>query len=86
MSLYKVKIEDKAAFLNRLEKLDVPVNSNKIKDNKLEGYFEVELTDPEQIKVAKTFLKAPPKVNDLPAKKNNLKEMLRKLVREELHK
>lgn len=38
MKTYKVKLEDKAALLNRLEKAGVAVDSQAIKDNKLEGY------------------------------------------------
>ena len=77
MSTYKIKLEDKAAFLNRMEKQGQAIDSEDIKDNKLEGYFEVVIDNPEQDKVAKVILKQSPKIN-------NLKELLRRLVKEEL--
>lgn len=77
MSTYKIKLEDKAAFLNRMEKQGQAIDSKDIKDNKLEGYFEVTINNPEQDKTAKIILKQSPKIN-------NLKELLRKLVKEEL--
>ena len=39
MSTYKIKLEDKAAFINRLDKLGVEVDSYEIVDDKLKGYF-----------------------------------------------
>ena len=77
MSTYKIKLEDKAAFLNRMEKQGQAIDSENIKDNKLEGYFEVTLNNPEQDETAKIILKQSPKIN-------SLKEMLRKLIKEEL--
>jgi hypothetical protein len=40
MSVFKIKLEDKAAFLNRMEKAGTELNTNQMVDNKLEGYFE----------------------------------------------
>jgi hypothetical protein len=79
MKTYKIKLEDKAAFLNRLEKAEVNVGSYEIVDNKLEGYFEITFTTPEDEEKAKTILRQSPKIN-------KVTEMLRKLVREELKK
>ena len=79
MKTYQIKIEDKAAFLNRIEKLGVQVGSYEIQDNKLEGYFEFTTTDPITDKMVKTILRQSPKINQL-------KELLRQLVREELKK
>ena len=39
MATFKVKLEDKAAFLNRMEKAGVELNTNQAVDNKLEGFF-----------------------------------------------
>jgi len=75
---YKIKLEDKAAFLNRLDKVGVKVDSYEITDNKLKGYFEF-TTDPVTDNIVKTVLKQSPKINQL-------KEFLRKIVREELSK
>ena len=77
MKTYKVKLEDKAALLNRLEKAGVHVDSQSIKDNKLEDYFEITFSSDEDLEVMKTILRQSPKIN-------TLKELLRKLVREEL--
>lgn len=77
MKTYKVKLEDKAALLNRLEKAGVAVDSQSIKDNKLEGYFEITFSSDEDLKAMKTILRQSPKID-------TLKEFLRKLVREEL--
>ena len=76
---YKIKMEDKAALLNRLEKAEVDTDSYKIVDNKLEGYFEFTLISPEDIDKTKTILRQSPKIN-------KVTEMLRKLIREELKK
>jgi len=77
MKTYKVKLEDKAALLNRLEKAQVDVSSDNIKDNELEGYFEITFLNDEDINKMKTIVHQSPKIN-------TLKELLRKLVREEL--
>jgi len=36
MSEYKIKLEDKAAFLNRLDKAGIEVDSYEVTDNKFE--------------------------------------------------
>ena len=79
MKTYKIKLEDKAAFLNRLEKAEVNVGSYEIVDNKLEGYFEITFTTPEDEEKAKIILQQSPKIN-------KVTEMIRRLVREELSK
>jgi hypothetical protein len=82
---FKIKLEDKAAFLNRLEKQGVALNSSQIIDNKLEGYFEVEVTDPKQLEVTKTILKQSPKINTLSEMKKKLtRDELKEMVRQEL--
>jgi hypothetical protein len=85
MATFKIKLEDKAAFLNRLEKQDVAVDSSKIKDNKLEGYFEIDIIDPKQLEVAKTILKQSPKINTIKEMKKSLtKDELKEMIRQEL--
>lgn len=76
---YKIKLEDKAAFLNRLEKAGIPADSYDVNDNKFEGYFEFTTDDPVTNNMVKDILRQSPKIN-------KLKEMLRQLVREELSK
>lgn len=76
---YKIKLEDKAAFLNRLDKLGVKVDSYEITDDKLKGCFEFTPKDPVTDNIVKTVLRQSPKINQL-------KELIAKMVREELSK
>ena len=79
MKTYKIKLEDKAAFLNRLDKAGIPADSYDVVDNKFEGYFEFTISDPVTDSMVKDILRQSPKIN-------RLKEVLRQLVREELKK
>ena len=79
MKMYKIKLEDKAAFLNRLEKAGIPAESYNVVDDKFKGYFEFTTSDPVTDKMVKTILQQSPKIN-------RLKEILRKIIREELKK
>jgi len=74
---YKIKLEDKAAFLNKIEKVGVKVDSFQIKNNKLEDVFEFDVSDPIAIKTIDTVLKNSPKIN-------TVKEQLKAMIREEL--
>ena len=88
MATFKIKLEDKAAFLNRMEKQGVGLDSTQITDNKLEGYFEVNIVEPKQLQVAKGILKQSPKINTIKEMENNKKKMtkdeLKEMVRQEL--
>ena len=88
MATFKIKLEDKAAFLNRMEKQGVGLDSTQIVDNKLEGYFEVNIVEPKQLQVAKGILKQSPKINTIKEMENNKKKMtkdeLKEMVRQEL--
>ena len=79
MKTYKIKLEDKAAFLNRLEKAGIPVDSYDVVDNKFEGYFEFTTDSDEANSIVKDILRQSPRIN-------RLKEALRKIIREELKK
>ena len=83
---FKIKSEDKAAFLNRMEKQGETISSSQIKDNKLESYFEVEINSPKQLETAKAILKKSPKINTLTEmeKKKLTKDALKEMVRQEL--
>ena len=76
---YKIKLEDKAAFLNRLEKAGVNVDSYRITDNKFKGYFEITFVGPENINKAKTILRQSPKID-------RITELIYKMVQEEVSK
>jgi signal recognition particle GTPase len=83
----KIKLEDKAAFLNRMEKVGEEVSSNQIKDNKLDNTFEITIIDPEQAKTAKSILKQSPKINtlkEMESKKSLTKDKLKEMIRQEL--
>ena len=84
--IFKIKSEDKAAFLNRMEKQGETISSEQIKDNKLENYFEVEITNPKQLETAKAILKKSPKINTLTEmeKKKLTRSALKEMVRQEL--
>jgi hypothetical protein len=74
---YKIKLEDKAAFLNKIERVGVKVDSFDIKDNKLDDTFEFDVTDPIAIKTINQILNQSPKIN-------SVKEHLKNMIREEL--
>lgn len=95
MAVYKIKSEDKAAFLNRLEKLGVKVSSNDLKNKtELKGedvisYFELNTDDPNLIQKVDSILNQSPAINQLSDMENNKKKMtkdeLKEMVRQELH-
>jgi hypothetical protein len=88
MATFKIKLEDKAAFLNRMEKAGVGLDSTQIIDDKFKGYFEVTIVEPKQLQVAKSILKQSPKINTIKEMENNKKKMtkdeLKEMVRQEL--
>jgi len=86
MSTYKIKLEDKAAFINRLDKQGIGVDSYEVVDNKLEGYFEFTTIDPVTDNIVKTILKQSPKINKLKEMSKFTKHQLATIIREELTK
>ena len=74
---YKIELKDKAAFLNKIERVGVMVDSFDIKNNKLDNTFEFDVTDPEAIKIIDSILKQSPKIDQV-------KEQLKAMIREEL--
>jgi hypothetical protein len=87
MSHYKIKLDDKAAFLNRLEKQDVRVDSYDIIDNKLKGYFEIDVEDEQANTIIKSILKSSPKINTVKEMKQKItKAQLAEIIREEMGK
>lgn len=88
MATFKIKLEDKAAFLNRMEKAGVGLDSTQLVDDKFKGYFEVDIVEPKQLQVAKGILKQSPKINTIKEMENNKKKMtkdeLKEMVRQEL--
>jgi hypothetical protein len=87
MATFKIALEDKAAFLNRMEKAGVALDTDQAVDNKLEGYFEVIVDEPKQLEAVKTILKQSPKINtiqEMENKKKLTKSELKEMVRQEL--
>ena len=87
MATFKIALEDKAAFLNRMEKAGVALDTDQTVDNKLEGYFEVIVDDPKQLEAVQTILKQSPKINtinEMETKKKLTKSELKEMVRQEL--
>jgi 5,10-methylene-tetrahydrofolate dehydrogenase/methenyl tetrahydrofolate cyclohydrolase len=74
---YKIKLEDKAAFINKVEKVGVTIDSFDIKNDKLDDTFEFTVSDPNAIKTIDTILSQSPKINQV-------KEQLKAMIREEL--
>lgn len=65
---FTIKSEDKAAFINRLDKLGIPVDTYKIHDNVLDDSFSIEFTNPESIKMIVQMLKKSPKIDTIKEK------------------
>lgn len=87
MATFKIALEDKAAFLNRMEKAGVALDTDQAVDNKLEGYFEVIVDEPKQLEAVQTILKQSPKINtinEMETKKKLTKSGLKEMVRQEL--
>ena len=87
MATFKIALEDKAAFFNRMEKAGVALDTDQAVDNKLEGYFEVIVDEPKQLEAVKTILKQSPKINtiqEMENKKKLTKSELKEMVRQEL--
>jgi hypothetical protein len=94
MAIYKIKAEDKAALLNRLEKLNVNINSNDLKnksvfqDGVIVNYFELVIDNPEQEEKINSILNQSPAINqisEMETKKKKLtKDELKEMVRQEL--
>jgi hypothetical protein len=94
MAVYKIKSEDKAAFLNRLEKLNINVNSNdlvnktKLQDGKVISWFELTVTNPEHEQQINNIINQSPAINTISdmetTKKKLSKDELKEMVRQEL--
>ena len=68
--IFTIKSEDKAAFINRLDKLGIAVDTYKITDNKMDGSFSIEFINPNTINMINQILKSSPKIDQVKAPKN----------------
>jgi hypothetical protein len=94
VKIFKIKSEDKAALLNRLEKLGVHIDSNNVQDkSKLEGgqvvkWFEVTVENPETEETINSVINQSPTINtinDMEKNKTKMtKDELKEMVRQEL--
>ena len=87
MNTYKIKLEDKAAFVNSLEGMRTDPTSYKIIDNIPKGYFEFIVSDPITKDIVKQILKKSPKINTIKEITNKTKltrNQLVEIIREEL--
>jgi hypothetical protein len=85
MAIFKIKLEDKAAFLNQMEKAGAELNTNQMVDNEFKGYFEVTIDEPKQLQIAKGILKQSPKITQMENNKKKMtKDELKEMVRQQL--
>ena len=94
MTTYKIKAEDKAALLNRLEKLNINISSQNLKDKSVLqngavlNYFELIVDNPEQEEQINSILNQSPAINQISEMENNKKKLtkdeLKEMVRQEL--
>lgn len=80
---YNVKLEDKAALINKLEAAGIEISSFDIKDDLLKKTFSITLSTPREVEVVKSVLKSSPKINDM---KENIQKEIQKQIREYLEK
>lgn len=79
MKTYKIKLEDKAALINALKSINIGVGSYNIVDDLAKNSFEITFTNPQDEDAAKDILRTHTGIDQL-------KELLRRLIREELKK
>ena len=72
-------------FFGRNWSRGVSIPAVNIKDNKLKGYFEFTVDDPQANEIIKTILKQSPKINKINEMKTKItKSQLAEIIREEL--
>ena len=76
---YTIKMEDKAAFIIKAEKMGFQIDSFDIKDNKINNTFSITVSTPQDVEVVKAVLKSSPDINDI-------KEVIKRTIQEEIQK
>ena len=76
---YNIKLEDKAAFINKAEKMGMKIDTFDIKDNKINDTFSITLNTPQDVEIVKAVLKSSPKINDL-----NVNEIISKEIKQQI--
>jgi len=75
--VYRIKLEDKAAFINKAERLGVDISSFDIKDDQFNKVFIITFYKSEEIEMVKKILKSSPKIDII-------KEYVKNIIRDEL--
>ena len=76
---YNIKLEDKAAFINKAERMGLKIDTFDIKDNKINDTFSITLNTPQDIEIVKAVLKSSPKINDV-----NVNEIISKEIKQQI--
>lgn len=83
MATFKIKAEDKAAFINKLEKLGIEVDTSSMKNGtdsrggKIIKWFTFDVPNPDDVKQVKAMLRQSPAIT-------KLKEAIKKEIRKHL--
>ncbi len=76
---YNIELEDKAAFINKAEKMGMKIDTFDIKDNKINDTFSITLNTPQDVEIVKAVLKSSPKINDV-----NISEIISKEIKQQI--
>ena len=76
---YNIKLEDKAAFINKAERMGMTIDTFDIKDNKINDTFSITLNTPQDVEIVKAVLKSSPKINDV-----NISEIISKEIKQQI--
>jgi cell division protein FtsX len=76
---YNIKLEDKAAFINKAERMGMKIDTFDIKDNKINDTFSITLNTPQDVEIVKAVLKSSPKINDV-----NVSEIISKEIKQQI--
>jgi cell division protein FtsX len=76
---YNIKMEDKAAFVNKASALGFEIDSFDVKDDKLTNTFSITVNTPQEVEIVKYVLKSSPHIDDV-------REMVKKAIKEEIKK
>lgn len=78
-----IKSEDKAAFLNRMKKVNYAIDTFQ-ELPKVEGEYSIRVTDPKELLVIQDMLNQSPKIDQI--KRNSTKySKLKEYIRKEIH-
>ena len=76
---YNIELEDKAAFINKAERMGLKIDTFDIKDNKINDTFSITLNTPQDVEIVKAVLKSSPKINDV-----NVNEIISKEIKQQI--